>query len=166
MSTAMGTVHGSLYTKCRNALSQKAQHVLVRFPGGSDIRTVQQVPLAGVNVNPVSGSLAIMQESGPIGSLRFVVASDDFIKPTVQPGEVEIYSSDGLGGKMGRVQVRASGLVYIGNTGTGFDLRSSLVEIIQGFQLGSYSGGVFADTSGHVAAGLTKLTHVLDTAAS
>ena len=167
MSTAMGTVHGSLYTKCRNAQEQKAQHLLVKFPGGADVRTVQQVPLAGVNVNPVSGSLAIMQESGPIGSLRFVIGSDDFIKPTVQPGEVELYSSDGTGNKLARIQARASGLIFIGNVPTGDNLKAALTNLIQGIQgMTCVNGSPPVDTTTKIALALTQLGYILDSVVS
>ena len=129
MSIAIGTVHGSFYTKCRNALSQKAQHLQVKFSGGPDVRTVQMVNLAGVHVNPVNGSIAAMVESGPVGTLRFVVATDDLIQNMLDQGESEIYASDGLGNKQGRVVMTKTGAIFFANVSAGVNLKTALSGI-------------------------------------
>ena len=137
MSTAMGTVHGSLYTKCRNALAQSDNHVLVKFPGGSDVRTVQLVNFSGVQVNPVSKALGVAIESGPVGSLKFIVGTSDFSPMTIQPGEVEIYSNDGAVdthgnlavNKLGRIVITNTGAIYFANVSSGVDLKTTLLAL-------------------------------------
>lgn len=170
MSTAMGTVHGSLYTKCRNALAQSDNHVLVKFPGGSDVRTVQLVNFSGVQVNPISKALGIAIESGPVGSLKFIVGSSDFSPMTIQPGEVEIYSNDGAVdthgnlavNKLFSIQAQRNGAAWIGNVPTGKNLFTILQNIINGIQgMTCVNGSPPVDTTGKLALALTQLATVL-----
>ena len=161
MSIAIGTVHGSFYTKCRNALSQKAQHLQVKFSGGPDVRTVQMVNLAGVQVNPVNGSIAAMVESGPVGTLRFVVGTDDLMPFTIQQGEMEIYSTDGTQ-KLFSMQVQRNGSAWIGNVPTGKNMFAILKNLINGIQgMTCVNGSPPTDTTGKIALALTDLATVL-----
>ena len=161
MSIAIGTVHGSFYTKCRNALSQKAQHLQVKFSGGPDVRTVQMVNLAGVQVNPVNGSIAAMVESGPVGTLRFVVGTDDLMPFTIQQGEMEIYSTDGTQ-KLFSMQVQRNGSAWMGNVPTGKNMFTILKNLINGIQgMTCVNGSPPTDTTGKIALALIDLATVL-----
>ena len=173
MSTAMGTVHGSLYTKCRNAQTRMAEHLLVRFPGGSDVRTVQQVGISGIQSSPSNGSLAVMTESGPVGSLKFATATDNFAPWTIQPGEVEIFSDDGYMdttknppvlavNKLFSIQAQRNGAAWIGNVPTGKNLFTILQNLIQGIQGATcVNGSPPTDTTGKIALALSQLATVL-----
>jgi len=138
----------------------KAQALLiqVKFSGQNDVQTVQFVPQAGEDTNPPTGSIVVCQRSAGITT---AVASWDGVTPTVGQGEKEIYSTDGLGNKKGRVKMTATGALYIANDSTGTNLKTVLQNILIGIQGGTYSSGAFVDTTGKLSAALTQLTSLL-----
>jgi hypothetical protein len=120
--------------------TRMAEHLLVRFPGGSDVRTVQQVGISGIQSSPSNGSLAIMTESGPVGSLKFATATDNFAPWGVLPGEIEIFSDDGYMdttknppvlavNKLGRIVITNTGAIYFANVSSGVDLKTTLLAL-------------------------------------
>lgn len=172
----LGRIFGAFYQKVRNSRNgQKAEHYQVQFgtalaPGdksSGDVKTVQRMGHAGFHSSPlVSGghqAISAVVSSGEPGALLFSVAEDDFIQPSVQPGETEIYATDGFGVKLGRIQMRASGLIYIGTQSLTYNLRTALDNLIAGIQgMTCVNGSPPVDTTGKIATALIQINNILD----
>lgn len=86
----LGRVTGRTIEANRDSDGSKRM-IQVEVSDPEDIQDAQQVTQAGEDSSPPDGSLvAIIDVSS---AFRLVVAADDGITPTVNPGEKEIYSS-------------------------------------------------------------------------
>ena len=145
----------------------KALFLQVKIGGGSDVRTVQYMPQAGEDTVPIKGCTVALVD---VGGILIAVSSYDGILSEHNPGEKEIYSSDGTQ-KLARFVLKRNGAAYLGNGPTGKNLRATLEKLIQGIQglkYIPYPGGVagppvaVTDSTGKVAGALTDLASFLD----
>ena len=94
--------------------------------GTRDVRKIQDAPHAGIDATPPKGSLVVTLESGE--TMRFAIASCDFISPESAEGEFEIYSSNGTT-KKARVKCRQDGTIYIASKNNSENLAAILNEL-------------------------------------
>ena len=87
----------------------------VQVTDPDDIQTFELMRHAGVDYNPVVDSTVAAVEISP--SYRIAVACDDGVTPEANPGEYEIYSSDGDGNKRARVKCVGDGQLELNGTG-------------------------------------------------
>ncbi len=151
-----GKIKGSKVGKPLNASAGQARLLQVQI--GPQVQTVQLVPQAGEDVNPVADSLVVILESG---AHRFGVATFDGITPACAPGERELYSS-ASGSKKARVKLKAGGTIYVG--GPTHDLRTALQNLVQGVQGATAGGNPIVDATGKIALALTQIQGLLDSA--
>jgi len=156
-SSLMKVMHGT----------KKTRFIQVSFGSSGDVQDIQFMRQAGLDVNPYPGCAVAIIDSGPSGGLRIAVASDDFIPSTIAQGEAELYAQNGSGSKLGRVQCRQDGLIYIGtDLALGGSLRAALESLVQGIQGATVSGSPLVDTTGKIASALVKIQNILDASVS
>jgi hypothetical protein len=142
--------------------SKSARHLQIVYAGGGqDVKTTQMMLHAGVDANPINTGIAFVAESGE--SMRFAIATEDFIPKTAREGEYEIFSSN-INAKRARVKCKATGTLYIASVANGVDLKTALSNLIAGIQGATCggSGSPLADTTGKISLALFQLGQLLD----
>ena len=164
----IGKIVGTFVGKVRHGRAQARHLQIVYSGGGQDVKTAQYMVQAGIDSQPNLQSVSLELESGE--SMRFAVATEDFIAKTARAGEFEIYSA--ASAKKARVKAKNNGKVYIASVTNSMDLYTALATLENGLSAFCSTAGS-ATTASQIAAAavtlatavssaLTKLAQVLD----
>ena len=161
-SIIIGQVTGTRVNTTRSGKG-KAQFVKARFTTRDDVRELQYSLGPGIDAAPANGARVLYIDSG--GNLKFVVGGSDVITPTANPGDFEIYSTDGSA-KKGRIKAKANGKLYLANEAVGNlrDALDSLANAIITFSSATSTSAITAGgaTSPSLAAALVTLLSTMN----
>ena len=155
----IGKIVGTFVGKVRHGSAQARHLQIVYSGGGQDVKTAQYMVQAGVDSQPNLQSVSLELESGE--SMRFAVATEDFIAKTARAGEFEIYSA--ASAKKARVKAKNNGKVYVASVTNSVNLHDALSNLVQGIQGATcVNGSPPTDTTGKIALALTQINNLLD----
>ena len=123
--TDIGKVTG--YKIGKNRDGDKNRIILqVELIAGEDVRSIELIPGAGVDVNPALGCRVVLSDVS--SSYQVTGAVTDDLTPECDPGEKEIYSTDSpVTQKLAKIKLNKDSEIVM-NDGADFAVRYSALE--------------------------------------
>lgn len=91
---SIGTVKGQEIKKNRDGTTN-TRLLQVKFANFADVQTVQYVPSPGEDGAPVVGDMVVVLAIS--NSFKIAIGVNDFLVPTISPGEKKLYGRDSSG---------------------------------------------------------------------